>query len=288
MIHFIVNIKSGKGKALRCIKKITNYCANNAIDFYLHITQRRGHGADIAKEIASKGEDVTIVAVGGDGTFHEVINGVAGFSNVTLGFIPCGRGNDFARTAGFSKNPINALKDILDGEITYFDCVQIGDKRCLNVAGTGLDVDVLTKMEEPGKKRGYLPTLISSLIHFKPYVIEYTVNGETREEQCFMIAVCNGTAFGKNMKICPPAKINDGKIDLVVINIPKGSIWPLVPKFLKGKHLKYDWTKHILCDEVKIVSKGLPIQMDGEVYDSNVLDCKIAPNAIKTFVVGKN
>ena len=90
MLHFIVNIKSGRGKALKSVRKITDYCALHSIEYSLHITQYQGHGAEIAREL-SKQENTTIVAIGGDGTFHEVINGIENFENVTVGFIPCGR-----------------------------------------------------------------------------------------------------------------------------------------------------------------------------------------------------
>ncbi len=283
MLHFIVNIKSGRGKALKSVRKITDYCALHAIEYSLHITRYHGHGSEIAKEL-SLIPDTIIVAIGGDGTFHEVINGIENFDNVTVGFIPCGRGNDFARTAKFKKKPVEALKDILKGEITYYDYIQVGNKRCLNVAGTGMDVDVLLRVDGSTKKLTYLKSLITCLAKFKPYKITVTVNGETNSYNCIMVGVCNGRAIGGNMKICPFAEIDDGQLELVIVTVPNGRIAPCIPKFLTGKHIGQYWTIHAPCDSVLIESES-PVQLDGEIYKDLVLDCKIVKKGIKTFKI---
>ncbi len=286
MLHFIVNIKSGKGKSLKSVRKITDYCALHAIEYSLHITRYQGHGAQIAKELSLSEKDVTIVAVGGDGTFHEVINGIENFENVTVGFIPCGRGNDFARTAGFKKKPVEALKDILKGEITYYDYIQVGEKRCLNVAGTGMDVDVLLRVDGSDKKLTYLKSLITCLAKFDPYKVTVTVNGETNSYDCLMVGVCNGKTFGGNMKICPYAEVDDGLLDLVIVTVPNGKIAPCIPKFLAGKHIGQYWTVYSRCESV-VIKCDKPVQLDGEIYNDLVLDCKIVKKGIRTFKITK-
>ncbi|MBO5223892.1 MAG: diacylglycerol kinase family lipid kinase [Clostridia bacterium] len=283
MLHFIVNTKSGKGKTLKSIHKITDYCAQNAIDYAMHITHHQGHGAQIANDL-SKEKDTTIVAIGGDGTFHEVINGIENFENVTVGFIPSGRGNDFARTAGLKKDPIDALKDIIKGEIAYYDYIQVGNTRCLNVAGTGMDVDVLLRVDGSDNKLTYLKSLLACLAKFEPYKVKVTVNGETNSYDCLMVGVCNGGTFGGNMKICPFAKIDDGKLELVIVTVPNGKIAPCIPKFLAGKHIGEYWTIHTQCESVLIESEH-PVQLDGEIYKNLTLDCKIVKNGIKTFKI---
>lgn len=284
MFHFIVNIKSGRGKALKSVRKITDYCALHSIEYSLHITRYHGHGAEIASELSLSEKGANIIAIGGDGTFHEVINGIKNFENVTVGFIPCGRGNDFARTAGFKKKPIEALKDILRGETTYIDYIQVGNKRCLNVAGTGMDVDVLLRVDGSSKKLTYLKSLLTCLAKFDPYKVKVTLNGEVNEYSCLMVGVCNGRAIGGNMKICPIAEIDDGLLDLVVVTVPNGKIAPCIPKFLAGKHIGQYWTVHTKCESV-LVECDKPVQLDGEIYKDLVLDCKVVKNGIKTFKI---
>ena len=286
MIHFVANIRSGRGRALKNVKKLTDYCIKNEIDYSLHVTHRKGHAIDIAREL-SKEEGAIIIAVGGDGTFHEVINGIIDFSKVKVGFIPSGRGNDFARAAGFSLDPIKALNDILRGEETYFDYIQVGPVRCLNVGGTGMDVDVLKRVDGSSSKLTYLKSLIGCLSKFDPYPVEVTVNGETKSYNCLLAAICNGTCIGGNMKVSPLSKIDDNMLDLIIVVCPDANVFPLLPKFLKGKHIYEDWGVHIKCESAKITCNRLPIQLDGEIYEDLELDCHIVKNGIRTFKISK-
>ncbi len=284
MLNIIANVKSGKGRGLKNVKKVAGYCIKHNIPYALHLTNKRGHATEIASSLTQNGG--TIVALGGDGTFHEVLNGIVDLQNTVLGFIPSGRGNDFVRSQGASLNPIEALEDILRGEITAVDFIEAGGKRCLNVGGTGLDVEVLRHVEGKTNKITYVVSLLDCLKHFSSYKVKVTVNGETKEHDCVIAGVCNGRAFGGNIPLAPNADITDGKIDLVVIDMPKdGKIFPLVPKFLKGKHLNFDITHHILCDEV-LIEGDQAIQLDGEIYENLTLDCRIVKGGLKTFVVG--
>jgi YegS/Rv2252/BmrU family lipid kinase len=285
MLHFIVNIKSGKGKALSNIRKITDYLTKRGIEYSMHVTRYPHHGEELARKLSLQ-DGATIVAMGGDGTFHEVLNGIGDLEKVRLGFIPCGRGNDFARAAGFNKNPIKALEDILRGEETRFDYINVGSRRCLNVAGTGMDVDVLLRVDGSQKKLTYLKSLIACLAHFEPYKVTATVNGETKEFSCLVAAVCNGIAFGGDMKVSPDSKIDDGVLDLRIITMPKGSVWGYLPKFVSGKHVKESWSVHYKCESAKITA-SLPVQLDGEIYKDLPMDCSIVKGGIRTFKIKK-
>lgn len=281
MLNIIANVKSGKGRGLKNIKKIAKYCLFHNIPYALYLTNKKGHATELASSLTKNGG--TIVALGGDGTFHEVLNGIVDMENTVLGFIPSGRGNDFARSLGASLNPIEALEDILRGEVENIDYIQAGQKRCLNVGGTGLDVEVLRHVEGKTNKITYLVSLLDCLKNFESYKIKITLNGETKEHDCIIAGVCNGRAFGGNIPLAPKADIKDGKLDLVVIDMPaSGKVFPLVPKFLKGRHLEFDITHYTQCDEVLIESEA-SVELDGEIYDDITLDCKLVKGGLKTF-----
>ncbi len=283
MLNIIANLKSGKGRGLKNIKKIVKYCLEKNIDYALYLTNKRGHATEIARDLTQNGG--TIVALGGDGTFHEVLNGIVDLENTTLGFIPSGRGNDFVRTCGCSLDPIKALEDILRGETRQIDFIQVGDKRCLNIAGTGLDIDVLERVAGKTNKITYLTSLLYCLNHFKPYHVTMTLDGVVTEYDCIVAGVCNGKAFGGNIPLSPQSKIDDGKMDVVIITMPEdGKIMPVVPKFLKGNHLNLPITHSFKCDEVLITSEK-PVQLDGEIYRNLSLDCKVVKNGLRTFIV---
>jgi diacylglycerol kinase (ATP) len=99
-----------------------------------------------------------------------------------------------------------------------------------------------------------------------------------------MAGICNGGKFGGNMKICPYAKIDDGELDLVIVTVPNGRIAPCIPKFLAGKHIGQYWTVYTKCESVVIESEK-PVQLDGEIYNNLLLDCKIVKKGIKTFKI---
>ena len=285
MINFIVNRKSGKGRGLKNVKKVVEYCMKNGIDYTLHFTTRKGHATELTRLLSANGG--TIVALGGDGTFNEVLNGIVDLENTTLGFIPSGRGNDFARSMNLKLDPIKALKDILRGEKTKIDFIEVGENlRCLNVCGTGLDVEVLRHVEGKTNKISYLVSLLDCLKNFTPYTIKVTVNGEVYDyDNCIMAGVCNGTAFGGNIKVSPVSKVNDGKLDVIIITMPSnGKLMPVVPKFVAGKHMNMEITHHFACEQVE-VDGDYDIELDGEIIKNEKLHCRIAKGALNTFAI---
>lgn len=283
-MDFIVNLKSGHGSGEKNLKKITAYCDKNNIEYKVHITQEAGHATRLATELVERGSK-TIVAIGGDGTFSEVLNGITSFEKTSLGFIPSGRGNDFAHGLGLPLDPIKALEIIIKNEPLALDYIQVGDKRCLNVAGTGLDIDVLKRVAGRQGKMTYLGSLLYCVWHFDPYSIDVTVNGETTNYKAVMVGICNGTQFGGGMKLSPNSRLDDGLLDVIIIQMPEnGKILSPLFKFLKGKHLDLPITKVIQCEEVIIrPTDGRPVQMDGEIKENFILDCKIAKGELKTF-----
>jgi len=137
-----------KDPFLEHTKNLTDYLAGQNINICLNgIYKQKINNCVIEyknEEELYKSCDL-IIALGGDGTFHEALCGVADFENTTLGFIPCGSGNDFAKTFKPIKRPLKKLLgNIIGGKTTYIDYIQFaGGERCINIAGTGLDVEVL-------------------------------------------------------------------------------------------------------------------------------------------------
>ena len=159
MINIIANPNSGLGRGKKNIEKISRYCIKNGIEHAFHFTERPGHATEITAELTKKGGEIAVM--GGDGSFHEVLNGIVDLKNTTLGFIPSGRGNDFARSANLSLDPIKAFEAIVRGKTKQIDFIKVGEKRCLNVAGTGLDIDVLERVAGSTNKITYVISLIS-------------------------------------------------------------------------------------------------------------------------------
>lgn len=281
-IEIIANKCSGKGNGAKCLAVVEAYLCENGVPYRVHETHGVGHGKELAARLCAEGAD-TVVALGGDGTLHEVLNGMD-FTSARMGIIPAGRGNDFALgTRAASLDPKTAISDIVRGVPRDLDYLRVGSKRCINVAGTGLDVEVLNRTAKSKNKLTYVASLFRCLLRFKPYRVEITAEGETTVCDCIMVGVCNGSQFGGGIKLCPPAFAGDGKLDLIAITKPKNL--PTVffmPTFVKGKHLGWNCVRHIVCDSVKVVTEA-PIELDGEIYRDVDFDAEIVAGGLKTF-----
>ena len=280
MLHFIINPKANRGKMLKKVETIEKILKERKINYAFHYTTAPGVATQLAKEFSDK-PDTTIVAVGGDGTINEVLNGLD-VENVKFGIIPSGTGNDFIASAGIPTDPKEALELIFKGETKPTDYMVCGGVRGLNVIGVGIDVDILKRCRKYKILKGklqYLASLIVSLIKFRFYKFT-VVKGEERIEKEALIA-----AVGNGIKICPLAKIDDGKLDFVIAGkLKKIKIPPAFIKLMKGKILETDFTTMENCEHVKIeFDSPITIQIDGELYDGIDFDLSIVKGGINIF-----
>lgn len=289
MYNFILNPIAGKGKALKAMKKIEEYLTQNNIDYCVHRTEFPFHAIEIARELSQKGENV--IATGGDGTVNEVLNGIADFDKCAMGIIPCGTGNDFSKFIGLPKNPVEAVKKIINTpEALYTDFLQVNEKRVMNVTGMGMDVSVLELCKKTKFFKGklqYLVSLIRVLLKFDWFKYKIKIDdGPEQEKTVMMIAACNGKYFGGGMPISPLSDISDNYINLIIVNKMKKSKIPLaLINMLKGKLLKYDFVENILCQKVSITApdnKTL-INMDGELIRDVPFECSLVKNKLRVF-----
>jgi YegS/Rv2252/BmrU family lipid kinase len=228
MYHLIANPTAGSKKVVRTLKKVRKVLDEAGVEYTVHETTHKGEGREIAEQLTQQ-DGVEIIVVGGDGTVHEVLNGIHDPASCRLGIIPSGTGNDFAERAGISTDAKTAALLILDGEAKETDYLEVGGKRCMNVAGFGIDVDVLERCKR-GKMKGkmkYLFSLLQSLFAFKGYRIEMESDGKKESHSALIAAVCNGAQFGGGIPICPAAEVDDGKFDVIVVDCI-GGVWKII------------------------------------------------------------
>ncbi len=289
MLNFIVNPHAGtfKGKKLKkTLKKLEDHLAERNVPYTIHKTNHKGHATTLTRNLIDTGA-TDIIAIGGDGTLHEILNGFHSFDKCNLGLIPCGTGNDFAGTLNISKDPVKALDLILDGEPKYIDYLQTPTVRGINVIGAGLDVVVLEHYEKLKRKTklGYTMCLLKTLFGFKGITFECEVDGEKKTYNSFIAAIANGTRFGGGIQICPSAIYNDGKINFVAVDFVKGL--PLVGLLLKlnsGKILQAKGATEVSAEKVKITGESISrIQIDGELYPGDSLEVWVVSNQLKMY-----
>lgn len=279
MYHIILNPVAGKKKSQKNLAIAENFFKERGIAYEAHQTCAVHDAEDIARRLTLAGETELIV-IGGDGTLHEVLNGIVDPTKVKLGLIPSGTGNDFAEKAGIPENAEKALEIIVGGEAKETDYLEVGGKRCMNVGGIGMDVDVLERCNR-GKLKGkikYLMSLLQSLFAFKGLPILIESEGREEKHDALIAAVCNGTQFGGGIVICPTAVADDQLIDVVIVDCIGGK-WKIVKAFIelmKGRVLQYPLTTHFRCERVRFTTDTpCTAQLDGELYPALTFDVKL-------------
>ena len=288
MFDVIVYEKTLKGKWRSLLSAIESRLKECGKQFSFHIARKAGEAVEIARTLTKEGEP-TLIAVGGDGTLNEVVSGIQNPEACTLGLIPAGTGNDFSVAAKIPLG-LEALELILKGEPKYTDYIQFDDgKRSINIAGMGIDVDILQRVakKKGGKKSKYFFSLISSLIHYRPIDLEAQAdNGEAVHYKSLIACVCNGFQFGGGIPICPDAVIDDGKLELVVVDCPpRHRIPAALIKLMHGKILKLPIAHRISCSSARITapSGGFFAQYDGEIKECASLTASIVSQKLKMF-----
>ena len=268
--HIISNPVAGKKKSTKNLQKVEYIFTARGVSFQTHLSQGERDATRIARRLTEAGER-EIIALGGDGTLHEVLNGLADPTACRLGLVPSGTGNDFAEHLGLPLDAENAVSLILNGETKETDYLEIGGVRCMNVGGLGMDVDVLERCKK-GKTTGkikYVKSLLQSLFAFKGYRVEMTSGNRTETHDVLLAAACNGAQFGGGIPICPAAKSDDGKMDAMIVDCIGGK-WKIIKAFLalmKGKVLDLPITTHFLCERLRLVpASPCTVQLDGELY----------------------
>lgn len=268
--HIISNPAAGKDKAKKSLERIVNTFRKAGQAFETHTSTCVGDCKRIAKELTENGA-TDIIAHGGDGTLHEVLNGLHDPALCNLGLIPAGTGNDFAEKIGMPTDVEKAAMRILESEAKATDYLEVGGVRCMNVGGIGMDVDVLERCKT-GKIKGkikYLLSLVQSLFAYKGCKVQIESEGVSEERDVLIAAFCNGAYFGGGIQICPVADVEDGKLNAMIVDCIGGK-WKIIKAFItlmKGKIMEYPAKLHFLCDKLQILpKKPCTVQLDGELY----------------------
>lgn len=286
MFCFIVKPPKKK-KEKKLLQEIEERLRERGTEYRIYFTERRGGGGEIAARLTEEGA-ATLIVIGGDGTLNDVLSGVADPSACRLGLIPAGTGNDFAASA---KIPYGAaaLELILSGEAKPTDFIAFSDgRRSLNIAGLGMDVDILTRCERMKRlhaRSKYFLSLLVSLFRYRGCEVTVTVNGETKTHNALIAAVCNGKQLGGGIPLCPPADIGDGKLDLTVIDCPRRIKLPgSLIKLMRGKVFDLPFAFHTLCESAVIKPTSRCVaQYDGELYETEALEAEIVHGQLYMF-----
>lgn len=281
MLNIIVNPNALMGRGGKLLKKAEKKLGEAGAEYRIWHSDKKGAITGFARTLSEAGE-TDIVAFGGDGTLNEVLSGIQP-EKVRLGLIPAGTGNDFACAANIPIG-VGAIDLILNREPVYTDFLEFDDgRRSMNIAGIGMDVDILKRKEKRGGT--YFGAFLASLFRYRGTDISVTVNGETKEYHAMIAAMCNGKNLGGGIPLCPPADIEDGLMELLVIDCPKRSklLGELI-RLMRKKLLTRPIAHRFSCEEAQIVLKERgSAQYDGEIKPCERLAGRIVSGKLRMY-----
>ena len=238
------------------------------------------HAIELTKKAVEDGYDL-IIAGGGDGTVHEVVNAIMSFpkdKRPALGVVPLGSGNDFSYSANMDPDVAKALRQIFTGEERWVDIGEAVDgsgriEYFDNAVGIGFDAIVTIHSHKMPLLRGYLMYIVAVLktifMNHHPIPMTITIDGqEDWNETTMMVVLCNGGREGGGFMIYPPADISDGVFHYVAVKeVSRLTMLRFVPAFMGGTHLGHPKISFGDFKTIKIKSdQPLFIHMDGEVF----------------------
>jgi YegS/Rv2252/BmrU family lipid kinase len=181
------------------------------------LTERVGHARELAQGAMKRGARL-VIAWGGDGTINEVASALV-FGEVPLGIVPAGSGNGLARELGVARRPERAIADALAAEPKLMDVGEIEGRYFVNAAGMGFDAHIASQFAS-SKRRGFLGyagITARALTSYVPITYRITTGGTTIETRAVLVTLANSAQFGNGALIAPGARVDDGELDLVVV-----------------------------------------------------------------------
>ncbi|HYR63826.1 MAG TPA: diacylglycerol kinase family protein [Actinomycetota bacterium] len=294
----IANARAGKGA--RHPDEFEKILAGAGLDFDLHVTERRHHAVELARQAIDDGWTY-LVAVGGDGTIHEVVNGMMGDGgprnrDAVLGIVSAGSGSDFVRTFGLPDDASHGVEhltgdgfvDIDLGRVTFTTEGGESTEWFPNIAEAGLGADVAKVAERLPRRLGrsrYLVGFWITLARFKGTEGTVVCDTRTYEGRITNLVVANGQFFGGGMHVAPKATPTDGRLDVLIQIGTKADYIAAITKVFKGKHIPSPAIKEYKARRVEVTTKKpLRVEADGELLGMTPATFQLYENALRLKV----
>lgn len=289
MIYFIVNLGASTGSNVHIWRQVKAYMNSANIPYKAYKTRYRRHATRLAEHISDLAingidKDVKLVVIGGDGTFNEVINGIKCFDKISIGLIPAGSGNDFAKGIGISKDIKKNLKRIVKGKcVRLIDLGEVIYEKGIKPryfaisSGMGMDAIVCKKALKSKTKKflnkfnlgklTYLALTVATLFSMETVDLDVTIDGKDIEyNKLIFMATMNLRAEGGGVPMAPGAKPYDGLFEICAAHgIPKWKTFFVLPLLAMAKH------ENLKCFDVTSgkemlvrASKPVVLHVDGE------------------------
>lgn len=294
LVTLVVNERSGGGRAGRMLPKVARRIREQVPDAELHIISSSSW-ADAEKLTRAAALNARVgdalVVMGGDGMAHLGLNAAAG-TRSTLGLIPAGTGNDFARGVGIPRTVDEAVDVIVSGRTRTVDLARITNpafpfRYVGAVVSTGYDARVNRATNHIRLRLGALSygyIALRELTSFDPLRYRLVLDGETREQEAMLVAVANSGIFGGGMRIAPDADPADGLLDVTIVGpVSRTTLLRLLPSMYSGNFVRHPCVEQLRARRVEISGEGLFVMGDGEELGEVPVVAECAPGVLRIF-----
>lgn len=298
-VVFLVNPASANGSTGHRWPELAHRAAAVGLEGDTLFSERPGHLGELARRAALDGARLLVV-VGGDGSVHEVANGLAGVDDPPeVAVVPRGTGWDFVRTFGIPKGIEDAAAVALRGSTSVVDLGVVtyrawdgseGRATFANVASAGMSGAIAQRANDTSKafggKASYLWATLAVFVRWSATQVHLDVDGEAREGRMFDVVVANGRFFGGGMEICPEAEPDDGLFDVLTIgDVTKRDLVTTMPKIYRGTHLPHPKAELLRGRVVHVdADEPLPIELDGEQPGTTPARFEVLPRSLRLRV----
>lgn len=285
-IALLVNPTAGKGRGARLLEPVTAYLRDEGIHVDVVVGRDADEAFDQARDRVAGGVD-GLVAVGGDGLLNLALQVVAG-TEVSLGIVPAGTGNDIARALGVPlRDPLGAINLVAGGRTRTVDLGRANGRWFAGVLGSGFDSMVnerANRMTWPTGRSRYNIAIVAELRTFRPVPYTLELDGEPWKTDAMLVAVGNGPMYGGGMRVCPDADFEDGLLDVTVLGpISKPEFLRVFPTVYKGTHVNHPAVTVRRARDVTLRSDGVTAYADGERVSLLPVHCEAVPQALHVF-----
>jgi len=294
-VALIVNPTAGGGRALRALPAAERALREAGLRVRLHHTRDLAHARELGRAAGAAGE--VAAALGGDGLVGAVADGLretaaadrrAGSGSGLLAILPGGRGNDFARTLGISRDPAGAAATIANGRERPIDLGLCGDRAFVGIASCGFDSDanrIANETRVPGDA-AYLYGALRALAGWRPARFELELDGEPLVHVGYSVAAANGRQYGGGMVLAPDAALDDGMFDVVTVaDVPKRRFLRGLPRVFRGAHVRNEEVAVRRARELRIAAdRPFALYADGDPIAQLPATVRTLPAAVRVIV----
>jgi diacylglycerol kinase (ATP) len=283
-MHLMLNPAAGRGGAAGRRSYIARFLEKRGVAPIWHVTEGPG---DAGRAVRGLPDGAVAVAVGGDGTVHEVAAACVGRDRV-LGVLPAGSGNDYVKALGVGTDLGRALEVLVEGRVRVVDAGQVNGVPFNNGLGIGFDAEVAAGVAEAPAYLGgtgrYVWSVGRLLWGFRCHEAMLRLDGRVVEAETILVAAALGTTYGAMFRLAPEARLDDGLFDVVWSGrVSRGEVLRLVPAVLRGTLLGHPKVHLARAREVEVeLSEEVPAHVDGEILEpTRVFRARVLPGALR-------